>query len=187
MTKHQVHRQDAALVLRHASEDMERPLQKAAEDVIRISLPASATAVGSGIRLRSTAETTGTLTLSQHKPAPIDRAKDEASLPAGTVARRLLELLVASDLPELLQGISELAANALAGCRWDGVRVIRDGQPALVASSDASIQDMDEIQFRTGEGSVPSGGPDVGAGVRRPGAALECSRFFRRRIRLPVG
>jgi len=153
MARHQLPHQDAALLLRQASEEMARPLQEAAEDVIRISLPASGTPVGSGIRLRSRAEGTGRLTLSQNETAATDRANDEAGLSVGAVAVRLLQLLVASDLPEeLLQGISELAVDAMPGCQWAGVRLIRDGQPALVASSDASIQAVDDLQFRTGDG-----------------------------------
>jgi hypothetical protein len=151
MMRHQVPHPDAAQLLRQASEDMERPLQETAEDVVRISLPASGVPTRRDIRLRSVSRAPAKLTSARVAALPVP-AREKAGPPAARAAVRLLRLLAVSDLPELLDGISELAVTVVAGCRFAGIRVIRDGQPALVASSDASIHAVDEIQFRTGDG-----------------------------------
>jgi GAF domain-containing protein len=73
--------------------------------------------------------------------------------PEESVPGRLLDILVeTTDLREILETVTELAIDTIPGCESASVTVIREHDPATVASSDRRARAVDEAQYRVGTG-----------------------------------
>jgi hypothetical protein len=69
------------------------------------------------------------------------------------IAARLLDLLVDMEsVPQLLQGICELAVEAVPDCESAGLTVIAPGVPVIAAASDERARMINAAQYRDGDG-----------------------------------
>jgi GAF domain-containing protein len=134
MVRHQVSREVATDLLTQASDGSGRLVSEVAREVVLLGLPS----VGTQIELRS-------------EPGPDATGAGEET--AETIAATLLLHLVdITDLPGLLTAVAELAVQVVPGCEAAGVAVLSEGAPATVGAVDLRVRDVDELQYRDGDG-----------------------------------
>jgi GAF domain-containing protein/ANTAR domain-containing protein len=150
MVRHQVSREEAGDLLEQASSERDRTSVEVAEDVVLIGLPD----LNPRIELRPVSPPEPVSTASDAAHRAHSGAADRTLQPSvDAVGTRLLDLLVGlTTLPALLAAISELAVEMVAGCESASVTVVAEGAPATVASRDDLTRQIDQIQYRTGEG-----------------------------------
>jgi len=156
MARHRVSRDEAVDLLEQATDNRKRPLTEVAKDVILIGLPAVNTQIE--LRLSPLPEAMPGPPLPSPIPSAVNSPTDVGRSAAkgaliDTVAAGLLDLLVEmSSLPAMLEAISELAVDVVPGCTAATVMVIREGAPVTVASGNSRARQIDEAQYRNGEG-----------------------------------
>jgi hypothetical protein len=69
------------------------------------------------------------------------------------MATQILDLLIeTTDLAGLLGEITDLAVDAVPGCASASITLLQAGTPVTIAASDARAFDVDQSQYRHGQG-----------------------------------